>query len=387
MVNHILNYKNNGPGADIDGRDYSGKTGTTELSKDTIFAGYTPDFVVLGWNGNNDNSSMSSRAFGENVTKPWVVNLSQRIAPFFPEKSPFPRPGGLVSGNSCGSSNSNNDDSDLECAESGGDLLIEGNVPPGYIYSKTFRVCTDQPTKLARDLDENLGFATDKNVKVFKMASPSLQPYLDAAVDNANLIPTEFCDKQRSPNGSNPWGVFSSPSNNQVVSGSINVNIQGYSVEGATTKIEVYIGDPGNGVMVGSENGDSFSGSIDLSAYETARIPIYARVFDNTGKVGDSFVYVNVNASVNSDLVITSPASPVTADSTQSIGYSWAGGYNFTKVLVSISGPGGYASTLEIPIGGSVSWTPPAGDYSLFLRGFVGDGSVVFGPSYSVTAE
>lgn len=97
MVNHILNYKNGGPGQYIDGRDFAGKTGTTEMHKDTVYAGYTPDFVIIGWNGNNDNTPMIANSWGENVTKPWVVNLAKRIGGYFPEKRAFSRPPGITS--------------------------------------------------------------------------------------------------------------------------------------------------------------------------------------------------------------------------------------------------------------------------------------------------
>ncbi len=116
LVNHVLNYKNGGPGDYIDGRDYAGKTGTTELHKDTIYVGYTPDFVVVGWNGNNDNTPMYYGSWGENVTKPWVISLSKRIASHFPEKLAFSRPGGIIS--------------------YGHDLAIDGRIPDRSIFNK-----------------------------------------------------------------------------------------------------------------------------------------------------------------------------------------------------------------------------------------------------------
>lgn len=116
MVNHILNYKNGGPGQYVDGRDYAGKTGTSELHKDNSFVGYTPDFVIVGWNGNNQNQPMAYNSWGENVPRPWVIKLSQSIASYFPEKTPFQRPGGLTSYKS--------------------DIAIEGIVPDEKIFSK-----------------------------------------------------------------------------------------------------------------------------------------------------------------------------------------------------------------------------------------------------------
>jgi len=116
MVNHILNYKNGGPASYIDGRDYAGKTGTSDMHIDTVYVGYTPDFVIVGWNGNNDNSPMISGSWGENVTKPWVTNLTKAIAPYFPQKSPFMRPSGITSAH--------------------GDLMIEGLLPSNKVFMR-----------------------------------------------------------------------------------------------------------------------------------------------------------------------------------------------------------------------------------------------------------
>ncbi|MCB0321546.1 MAG: transglycosylase domain-containing protein, partial [Bdellovibrionales bacterium] len=56
LINDILNGNRGGPpGRSFDGRDLAGKTGTSEDQKENLFATYTPELVVVGWIGNNNN--------------------------------------------------------------------------------------------------------------------------------------------------------------------------------------------------------------------------------------------------------------------------------------------------------------------------------------------
>lgn len=293
LVNNILNNKTGGPGATVDGRDFAGKTGTSDESKDTVYVGYSPDIVILGWNGNNDNTPMSASAFGENVTKPWVTNLMKRIAPYFPEKSAFPRPGGIKSGNACSDGDANVDRT--TCADQGGDLIIDGKVPPSYISKKKFRVCTDQLDHLARDIDEKLGFAVDNDVNIYRMVSPSLQTFLDKAL--SQVIPTEYCTIQRGPNGNNPWATFTSPTDGSTVNGSpINFDIKGFSIAGVVTKIDLIF------------NGQTYTAQSNTlvqsvpAPLEPGIYPARARVYDNTGLVGETSISIrigNTNPALN----------------------------------------------------------------------------------------
>ena len=58
LVNDILNPKSRSgklaPAVSFDGRDVAGKTGTSEDHKDTWYAYWSPDFVTVGWLGNNN---------------------------------------------------------------------------------------------------------------------------------------------------------------------------------------------------------------------------------------------------------------------------------------------------------------------------------------------
>ncbi len=376
MVNHILNYKNGGPASDIDGRDFAGKTGTTEDTKDTIFAGYSPDMVIIGWNGNNDNTSMVAGSWGENVTKPWVTNLAKRLAPFFPEKQAFSRPGGLISGNACLDSD---DDEDTVCAESGGDLLIEGRIPPAYKYKKTFRVCTDQQDKLAREIDENVGKAMDVEIMVYKMPSPALQPFLDKATES--LIPTEYCDIDRSPNGNNPWAEFNSPTNGASVNDTLNLNINAYSVEGYPTRMEIFLA----GTEIVDTTDIPYVGSFDVSSYEPGTYPLRVRVYDNTGLFGDSSITVKINGT-NPDLSINVvPNSPIKGNPAL-INGNYGGSSAITSMEIVIEGAGG--KQVKDISGGTYNWTPAAaGNYSLTLKAYTDQGVTLVSAVKNVTVS
>ncbi len=94
LVNDILNATNSGPGYSFDGRDVSGKTGTSEDQKETLYIAYSPEFVVAGILVNNDNSTMKYGATGFTSVRPWVGEYLKEIGNSFPPTS-FPIPLGL----------------------------------------------------------------------------------------------------------------------------------------------------------------------------------------------------------------------------------------------------------------------------------------------------
>lgn len=379
MVNHILNYKNGGPGQNIDGRDYAGKTGTTEFTKDLVYAGYTPDFVVIGWNGNNDNTSMSGRGFGENVAKPWVIDLSKRIAPYFPEKTPFARPGGLNSGNAC---NEVKESDGLACAESGGDLLIEGKLPPPYIFKKKFKVCSDQPDRLAREIDEKVGKAVEVEVNIYKMASPGLQPFLDTALSKSNAIPTEYCNIERSPNSGNPWAVFNTPSNGATVSGSLNVDLDAYSIAGYVTKVQLKLGSN----TIEANCSADCNKTINISGYETGTYTLSAKIFDNTGLVGDSSITVFIDSSVN-HVNVVAPGSATQGNPVLITNTTAGTGYTISSKKIFIIGPTGSVE-VESDITASYSWTPQStGTYKIYVKAFTNAGVTLQSVTKNVTVN
>lgn len=121
LVNHMLNGKNGGPGVSWDGRDISGKTGTSENQQETLFITYTPELVTAGWLGNNDNTGMRYGASGHTSARPWVSEYMAQVANPYP-KTAFSYPKGIINAN--------------------GNLSIAGITVPRYLrssrYGKTF---------------------------------------------------------------------------------------------------------------------------------------------------------------------------------------------------------------------------------------------------------
>lgn len=148
LINHILNGKNGGPGMSWDGRDIAGKTGTSENQKETLFATYTPEIVVVGWMGNNNNKGMIYGATGQTSVRPWVGEFVQRIGNKIPA-TPFNRPPGIIS--------------------YGGDLAIANKSVSPFITTQSLYVCEDQQDRLARPEDFAAGKAIKKTFVYYKL--------------------------------------------------------------------------------------------------------------------------------------------------------------------------------------------------------------------------
>jgi membrane peptidoglycan carboxypeptidase len=190
LVNDVLNGRKGGPGISFDGRDTAGKTGTSEGQKETLYITYTPEIVVLGWYGNNNNASLKGDPSGFSSARPWISDFLKRVEGNIP-KTPFNRPAGVVSGTNCSAS-------DGASCDGKGDLAIVDIHAPAYLSVKNVTVCIDETNKLARDIDIALGFSTTISVKKYTMPNPNMQPYLDAYLAGKpelnGIIPTEPCD-------------------------------------------------------------------------------------------------------------------------------------------------------------------------------------------------
>ena len=71
------------------------KTGTTQNLRDNWTVGYTPDFLVAVWVGNNDNRPMSYVASGVTGASPIWSKIMSHLLADVPDKK-FPRPKGIV---------------------------------------------------------------------------------------------------------------------------------------------------------------------------------------------------------------------------------------------------------------------------------------------------
>jgi len=176
MINDILNGRKNGPGYSWDGRDIAGKTGTSEAQKETLFATYTPEIVVVGWLGNNDNSSMWIGASGFGTARPWISEFVKRVGDTIP-KTPFTKPSGVIYRN--------------------GDLAMSGVKVPSYITKQAFLVCVDEPNLLARPIDMDMGFAMEIEIKSYRMPNPKMQVFLNNWMKSENMFPVGFCTIDR----------------------------------------------------------------------------------------------------------------------------------------------------------------------------------------------
>jgi len=70
--------------AKLPGREAAGKTGTTQAARDAWFIGFTADFVVGVWMGNDDNSPLTGVAGGGLPAEIWretVIRLSEGMPP------------------------------------------------------------------------------------------------------------------------------------------------------------------------------------------------------------------------------------------------------------------------------------------------------------------
>ncbi len=84
----------------IPGYQVAVKTGTTNSKRDNWTIGYTPDYVVAVWVGNNDNTPMSAVASGVTGASPIWHNIMTQLLNGRP-KTAFSRPSDLISMQIC----------------------------------------------------------------------------------------------------------------------------------------------------------------------------------------------------------------------------------------------------------------------------------------------
>ena len=100
------------------------KTGTTQNLRDNWTIGYTPDYLVAVWVGNNDNTPMSYIASGVTGASPIWHKIMANLLKNIPDKE-FPQPEGLVRVEVCPLTNT------LPCEGCGGkwEYFLPGTEP------------------------------------------------------------------------------------------------------------------------------------------------------------------------------------------------------------------------------------------------------------------
>lgn len=287
IVNDILNGKKGGPGVTGMGRDVAGKTGSTEYARDTLFVTYTPEIVIAGWLGNNDNTPMAGNANGNNSARPWISTFYKRIEPKL-KGEPFVKPAGVTTAGNCIA------EEGASCAGVGGaDLAIAGVGVPIYLHVQPAVVCVDQPTKLARPVDIAMGKSMTVNAKVYTRIDARYQSYMDTfltgwiagkmSADPAfrwgPLVPTEYCDINRNPSGeNNPWVTVTSPVVDQVVENSLTVTASGYSAAGTVAGMTLKVGS-----IERTYTTDTINEVLDISSLSEGSNTIIFTVTDSLG--------------------------------------------------------------------------------------------------------
>jgi len=318
LVNDMLNGVKRGPGVSWDGRDVAGKTGTSEGQRETLFATYTPEIVVVGWLGNNNNEGMRYGASGLTSAKPWVSEYLKRIGDSIP-KTQFVRPEGIEFSNANCVINEKNG-----CEGINGDLAITGFKVPAYVEFQEVQVCVDQTDHLAREIDIQVGKAIMHNTAKYTMPTKGLQAFLDKFLtgnENFSPLPTEYCTINRNPSGSTePWAVISSPIAGSILSKEVVINYEAFSPDSEVDRLEFYL----DNTLLGKSSNASGSAAFDIGAQSPGTKELKLKVFDKAGKNGTSSVSVEILGEIN----ITSPANNATVKKGDfvDINFTYSGG-------------------------------------------------------------
>lgn len=359
QINQALQNLNN---ISWDGRAIAGKTGTSEDSKDAWLMMWSPDFITLGWGGNNNNEPMDRNyGYPPYVITPWLKSYMQEIsgASYFTAKTQFTRPGHVYEGGGeC------NDDG--ECLGLGRGWLIEDRTPPRDVIKKTFVVCKDQPDRLARPIDILAGMSMDREVTYYKMPIADWQKFLDEHLKGENVLPTEECTVDRTgDNEPGPFFIWKSPSESTVV-GSASINIQGgvFTTEGTINSLTFSFDNKPLGSVTHTFNNFDVTYTIPgFNGLESGRYALKAVATDSKG-ISDSFTMdVIVKSETTSNLVFQSlPLSgPPLPNQQIEIKYNGGTGLNSVQVYSLVGSEAKLLGSMG-HIGGGVyryTWSPP----------------------------
>lgn len=338
-----------------DGRQVSAKTGTSEDQRDTWYVMYSPDFVTVGWLGNNDNTAMRTGAFGSTSVKPWVQDYMSSILAYFPEKTAFNRPAGISKQAICSGKGA-----EKVCTD-GVDLVIEGKVPPTYITKQSFRVCDDQQNRIARDIDEVTGHAVDKEFVTYLMPAEDLQKYADAYLEKKGMVfPSGECSVDRSPNQGKPWATINSPVSGATYSGNLDINFNAFTANGIVTKAVLYI----DGTQVSEVKELPYSGSIALETFGEGSHTFRVVVYDSTGQTGENSVKFNISKG---GYTIDAPTGDGPFTSPIQVSASYLGDGDPDSPKLCVDGKCNMTMNKEGAVY-RVTWKPSPGTYNIHIQ-------------------
>ncbi len=338
-----------------DGRQVAAKTGTSENSMDTWYVMYSPEFVTIGWLGNNKNRPMRRGAFGSTSVKPWVQEYMSTIMGYFPEKRAFVRPGGISYSQIC-----SGEGEERVCID-GNDLTIEGKMPPTYLIKKKFLVCDDQPDHLAREIDINTGHAVEMEFTSYQMPVESLQKYVDEYLaGKGQAFPVDECTIERSPVPGHPWILVEFPEEGSIQSDNIHVKFNAYTDQGIITKVDVYIdSELKQGVTV-----LPFDGTFSISDLSAGNHAVRFIVYDSTGRTGEYQVNFSITAGTFSWNTPTgdSLSAPV------NISVSYDGPASPMNVKLCVDGVCNFDMTDDGSGNYTYTWNPAVGTYEIQVK-------------------
>lgn len=376
LVNDVIKNYHVTPPA---GFEFAGKTGTSDDNRNVYYMGYSTEFATGVWVGNNDNSPMSHGAYGYTVARPiWIDYTNKIIGRFTP--STFPRPGGIVSASVCA-------DSGLlatQGCDAISDLFIKDKLPDKDNYHEVYRVCSDQPDRLAREIDEQLGFAVDKVYRYIVAPKESWQPFWNKALGQGSP-PTEECTANRNPSGTkNPWVVISKPKDGTEVDqgGSLSIEATAYSSVSHVSRIEIHIGD----TYITQATDNPYVASVTVpAALPDGATTLTITAYDLKGRSGSASVDIIVGNIVS----ITNPANgasleigiPLTVEA-RHYGPSTV---NSAELIVTGPLSGTYAMSTSGSGIYAYAWTPELiGNYTLQVVLHLSDGSDIYSGEISV---
>lgn len=286
--------------------DFAGKTGTSDTDRapgDLVFMGYTPNVVMGFWAGNSCGSQdPACPPMKKTAESQWVYDyifttfLNSYKSKLQPGR--FNQPEGLKKVSLCNlTGNAYGED----CAKAGGsalqELVSDKSMPKqeDLIEKQSVTDCGGT-TKLARDIDRQLGLAKDIYVvrydKLFpqKYINDQITKYL-SQLKTKPLI-TETCNITRTTNP--PVVTVTNPINGGTYSQLETVTISA-NVTSDLPLQKVEIINNNNGLILKTYGpSDPVSFAIDLSSYSTGSQAFSVVATNNQGKSTTSTVTINI---------------------------------------------------------------------------------------------